>query len=97
MDIGGGKHLNDLATELILEIEGEAAGVSKLRRSTIEFAKGQAALTGLGAMLALSTLLGLEGRPAAAAGLYFPEHLMTPQWFLAELSRAGATITVGED
>ena len=52
MDIGGGKHVNDLATELILEIEGGAAGVSKLRRSTIEFAKGQAALTGLGAMLA---------------------------------------------
>ena len=86
---GGG-----VGTEVILEIEGEIDGRSTVRRSTLEFARGQATLTGLSAMLSLSTALGLEGRPAVPPGLYFPEQLMDPDWVLEELRQAGATIHI---
>lgn len=82
------------ATEIIVEIEGEHDGRVKRRRSTIEFSKGQAALTGLSAALSLSTVMGLEGRPPEAAGLYFPELLMDAEWFLDELAKAGATVVI---
>lgn len=81
-----------IATELILEIEGVTAAGPVTRRSTIEFNQGQAALTGLSVALALSTALGLEDRPPAAPGLYFPELLMNAQWFLDQLGHAGATV-----
>lgn len=85
------------ATEHIVEIAGELGGSLRRRRSTLEFAKGQAALTGLGAMLSLSTVLGYEGRPPTPPGLYFPELLMEPDWFLDELLQAGAVIVVDSD
>ena len=80
----------DVGTEVILEIEGEIDGRSTVRRSTLEFARGHATLTGLSAVLSLSTALGLEGRPAVPPGLYFPEQLMDPDWVLEELRQAGA-------
>lgn len=79
------------ATELIVEVEGELRG-SLCRRLTLEFGKGQAALTGLGGALALSTVLGLEGKPAFPPGLYFPEQLMDAHWYLTELRAEGAVI-----
>lgn len=85
---------SDIATEHIVEIEGEVGGSAKWRRSTIEFTKGQAALTGLSVVLSLSTVLGLEGRPPASPGLYFPELLMDTDWFLDELVQAGATVVI---
>ncbi|TCQ99157.1 hypothetical protein [Neorhizobium sp. JUb45] len=84
----------DVGTEVILEIEGEINGQLTRRRSTIEFTKGQAKLTGLSAALSLSIVLGLEGRPAFPPGLYFPEQLMDHNWFLPELVKAGATVNV---
>ncbi|WP_427024746.1 NAD(P)-dependent oxidoreductase [Aureimonas ureilytica] len=85
-----------VATELIVEIEGELGGRPMRRRVTLEFGKGQAALTGLGGALALSTVLGLEGRPAYPPGLYFPERLMEADWYLSALKAAGAVIDLGE-
>ncbi|NYZ62026.1 hypothetical protein [Luteimonas deserti] len=79
-----------VATELIVEIEGELRGSPSQRRVTLEFGKGQAALTGLSVALALSTALGLEGKDASPPGLYFPEQLMDAHWFLAELRAEGA-------
>ncbi len=63
---------------------------------TFEFGKGQAALTGLGGALALSTVLGLEGRPAYPPSVYFPELLMEADWYLSALKAAGAVIDLGE-
>lgn len=83
-----------VGTEIVLEIEGETDGRTTMRRSSLEFTKGQATLTGLSAVLSLSTVLGLERQPAAPPGLYFPEQLMDPNWFLDELRREGATIDV---
>ncbi|MFP3979041.1 hypothetical protein [Marinobacter sp. KMM 10035] len=87
----------NLSTEHILEIEGEVGGSPRQRRSTIEFTKGQAALTGLSAMLSLSTVLGYEGHPPVPPGLYFPELLMDTDWFLDELVQAGAVVVVDSD
>lgn len=82
----------EIATELVVEIEGEAHGRPCLRRPTIEFDKGQATLTGLSLVLALSTVLGLEGKPPAPPGLYFPEQLLNADWYLDELVKAGAVV-----
>lgn len=82
----------EIATELVVEIEGDIRGQPQLRRSTLEFTRGQATLTGISTVLALSTVLGLEGQSPASPGLYFPEHLMDADWFLNELIRAGATV-----
>jgi hypothetical protein len=79
-----------VATELVVEIEGELRSTPCQRRLTLEFGKGQAALTGLGVALALSTALGLEQKEASTPGLYFPEQLMDAQWYLAELMAEGA-------
>lgn len=96
--ISSSRHRGEnIGTEVILEIEGEIDGRRTARRSTLEFTGGQATLTGLSAVLALSTALGLEGRPATPAGLYFPEQIMDPDWFLNELRLAGATIDIGLD
>ncbi|KQS75183.1 hypothetical protein ASG25_20710 [Rhizobium sp. Leaf384] len=81
----------DIATELIVEIEGEAYGNS-YRRLTLEFNKGQAALTGLSVALALSTVLGLEAKAAFPSGLYFPEQLMDTDWYISQLRTEGAII-----
>lgn len=83
-----------IATEILLEIEGERGGTPLTRRASIEFAPGQSALTGLSTALTLSTVLGLEQRPAAGPGLYFPELLMEADWFLDQLVQAGATVTI---
>lgn len=82
----------EIATELVVEIEGEAHGKPCKRRPTIEFDKGQATLTALSVVLALSTVLGIEGEQPVPPGLYFPELLIDAEWFLDELIRAGATV-----
>ncbi len=84
----------DMSTELIVDIEGEVGGATLRRRATIEFTKGQAVLTGVSVVLTLSMALGLEGRPAASPGLYFPEQLVDAEWFIDELIRAGATVNI---
>ena len=79
-----------VATELIVEIDGELGDSPCQRRLTLEFGKGQAALTGLSGALALSTVLGLEEKDAFPPGLYFPEQLMDAPWYLAQLRAEGA-------
>ena len=85
-----------IGTEVILEIAGEIDGQQTVRRSTLEFTRGQALLTGLSAALSLSRVLGLAERPAFPPGLYFPEQLMEPEWFLDALRQAGAAIRINQ-
>lgn len=87
-------HGEPIGTEVILEITGEVDGRQTVRRSSLEFTDGQAALTGLSAALSLSTVLGLAARPVFPPGLYFPEQLMEPEWFLDALKQAGATVRI---
>ncbi len=75
-----------------VQIEGEADGRTKRSRSMLEFKHGTASLTGLSVVLALASILGLNDRSPARPGLYLPELLLDPKWFLDELRSAGATI-----
>lgn len=90
--LGGG----DIATELVVEVEGDVGGEPQVRRSTIEFTKGQAALTATSVALVLSRILGLEGGLPMSPGLYFPEHILSTEWFLDELVREGATVVTDD-
>jgi hypothetical protein len=85
----------EAATEIVVEIEGEADGRTKRSRSTLEFKQGTASLTGLSIVLSLASVLGLNDRDPARPGLYLPELLSDPKWFLDELRSAGATIDEG--
>ena len=82
----------EAATEIVVEIEGKADGRTKRSRSMLEFKYGTASLTGLSVALSLASVLGLNDRSPARPGLYLPELLSDPKWFLDELRSAGATI-----
>lgn len=83
---------NEAATEIVVEIEGEADGRTQRSRSMLEFKRGAASLTGLSVVLSLVSVLGLNDRAPARPGLYLPELLSDTEWFLNELRSAGATI-----
>ncbi|MFD3488485.1 saccharopine dehydrogenase [Streptomyces sp. NPDC058665] len=81
-----------IAAEVTVELEGEADGRPHESRTTLEFAGGQASLTGLSVVLALPAVLGLDGRTPAQPGIHLPELLSGTDWFLGQLRDAGATI-----
>ena len=81
----------EAATEIVVEIEGDL-GRTQRSRSMLEFKYGTASLTGLSIVLLLSSVLGLSDRAPARPGLYLPELLSDPKWFLDELRSAGATV-----
>ncbi|RRV07557.1 hypothetical protein EGJ27_12885 [Pseudomonas sp. v388] len=81
------------AAEIVVEVEGARNGQTAHVRSTLEFKHGQASLTGLCAVLSLSAALGLHKGAPALPGLYLPELLSEPQWFLNELRAEGATLS----
>lgn len=83
----------EAATEIVVEIEGEVDGRTKRSRSLLEFKYGTASLTGLSIVLSLASVLGLNDRSPACPGLYLPELLLDPKWFLDELCSAGAIIS----
>jgi hypothetical protein len=59
----------------------------------LEFKYGTASLTGLSIVLLLASVLGLTDRDPVHPGLYLPELLCDPQWFLDELRSGGAAIS----
>jgi hypothetical protein len=83
----------EAATEIVVEIEGEADGRTKRSRRALEFKYGTASLTGLSVVLLLASVLGLGDRDPARPGLYLPELLSDSKWFLDELRSAGAIIS----
>ena len=85
----------DIATELIVDVEGYVQGQLQTRRSSLEYPKGQAMLTATSVVLTLSRALGWDGGPPLPSGLYFPEHILDAEWFLDELTGRGATILHG--
>lgn len=83
---------DEVAAEIVVDIEGEANGATKRSRATLEFKYGQSSLTALCVVLSLSAALGLSDGSAAPPGLYLPELLADSEWFLDELRSAGAVI-----
>ncbi|MCP9625864.1 NAD(P)-dependent oxidoreductase [Rhodopseudomonas palustris] len=82
-----------LSTEIIIELTGmDHAGRPLRRRHAIIHPGGQMPLTGLGVALVLERLIGLDGRPATPAGLYFPYQLIGPDTYFTRLAKAGGEV-----
>ncbi|WP_205519415.1 saccharopine dehydrogenase NADP-binding domain-containing protein [Pyxidicoccus caerfyrddinensis] len=76
----------------VADVEG-ARGV--LRIEVVD-PKGQAHLTAAGALLGTERLLGLDGAPPPAAGVWFPEHDARPEQALAALRACGVQVRFEE-
>ncbi len=79
------------STEITIEIEGQGAdGQQRVDQHQIVHPQGQAPLTALGVALGLERLLGLAGGDAPKAGLYLPEVLIDPGYFVGRMKEFGA-------
>jgi hypothetical protein len=80
------------STEIAVEIEGQGAdGKHRLDRHEIVHPQGQAPLTALGVALGVERLLGLAGGDAPKAGLYLPEVLIDPAYFVRRMKEFGTS------
>ena len=83
------------STEMQITIEGTRAGQSRARACyQIVHPAGQAPLTGLGVALAIERLLGLTGAGRVGPGLYLPETLIDPTYFVQRMRDFGAQVTL---
>ncbi len=53
--------------------------------------QGQAPLTALGVALAVERMLGLSGGEAPKAGLYLPEVLIEPAYYVSRMKEFGTS------
>lgn len=82
-----------MSTEIVIELAGaDHAGGPLRTRHAVVHPQGQMPLTGLGVAMVLERLVGLDGRPATPAGLYFPYQLLDPTAYFARLEAIGGTI-----
>lgn len=82
-----------MSTEIIIELDGlDRAGRTLQTRHAVICPQGTAPLTGLGVAMLLERLLGLDGQPPTAAGLYFPYQLLNADAFLKRLHDAGGEL-----
>jgi hypothetical protein len=80
------------STEIVIEIAGRRADGAEVRhRFEIVHPEGQAPLTALSIALAVERLLGLSGGSAVEPGLYLPEVLLDPAYFVRRMQEFGAT------
>lgn len=81
------------STEIVIELAGEdhAGRPFHIRRAVVH-PKGQMPLTGLGIALLLERVLGLDGQPPVAPGLYLPYQLLDPETYLPRFSQVGGRI-----
>lgn len=79
------------STEIVIEIEGtrQDGGPGRSRREIVHPA-GQAPLTALGVALGVERLVGLAGGEPVAPGLYLPEVLIDPAYFVRRMEEFGA-------
>lgn len=80
------------STEIIIELAGEDHEGHKLRtRNAVFHPEGAAPLTVLGVTMILERLTGLDGKPPAPAGLFFPYQLIDADAYLARLEAMGGS------
>lgn len=80
------------STEITLEVAGQAKdGEPLTRRHEIVHPQGQAPLTALGVALAVERMLGLAGGEAPKAGLYLPEVLIDPAYYVSRMKEFGTS------
>ena len=79
--------------EVIIEIAGRKHdGGSGCQRCELIDKEGYAALSARGISIAVERMLGLSGGAAPPAGLYFPETVMDPGYFVERLKAFGIAI-----
>lgn len=82
------------STEMQITIEGTSAAGTRAHASyQIVHPAGQAPLTALGVALAIERLLGLNGEQPVGPGLYMPETLIDPNYFMQRMLDFGAQLT----
>ncbi|KOF17962.1 saccharopine dehydrogenase [Ensifer adhaerens] len=80
------------STEITLEVAGQAKDGEPLTlRHEIVHPQGQAPLTALGVALAVERMLGLAGGEAPKAGLYLPEVLIEPAYYVSRMKEFGTS------
>lgn len=81
------------STEILIDLSGkDAAGQPLHTRHAVVHPGGAAPLTAQGIALLLQRLVGLDGQPPAAPGLYFPYQLLDATTYLAQLERDGGKV-----
>lgn len=81
------------STEIILDISGlDLAGQALRTRHAVVHPGGAAPLTGMGIALLLERLVGLDGKPPVAPGLYFPYQILDASHYLARLAKEGGQV-----
>lgn len=86
-------HGEPMSTEILIALVGEGHDGQPLRtRHAVVHPEGQMPLTGLGVALVLERLLGLDGKPATPAGLYFPYQLLDSQHYFDRFEQAGGQL-----
>jgi hypothetical protein len=82
-----------MSTEIIIELGGEGLKGEPLRtRHALIHPAGAAPLTGLSVAMLLERLLGLDGHPPTAPGLYFPYQLLDAAAYLKRLEQEGGEL-----
>ena len=82
-----------MSTEIIIELAGVDSKGEPLRtRHALVHPQGAAPLTGLSVAMILERLLGLDGQPATAPGLYFPYQLLNATAYLQRLKQEGGEL-----
>lgn len=82
-----------MSTEILIEMAGESpSGEALATRHALIHPAGAAALTGFSIAMLLERLLGLDGQPAPAAGLYFPFQLLDAAAYLKRLRQEGGEL-----
>ena len=82
-----------LSTEIILDISGlDHSGQGLRNRHAVVHPGGAAPLTGMGIALLLERLIGLDGKPPTAPGLYFPYQILDTSHYLARLAEEGGEV-----
>ncbi|PCF93903.1 saccharopine dehydrogenase [Vreelandella nigrificans] len=86
------------STEIVIELRGLSEdGAPRRSRHEIVHPAGQAPLTALGVALGVERLLGLAGGSPVAPGLYLPEVIIEPDYFVERLLEFGARIESPEE
>lgn len=81
------------STEIILELSGlDHAGHTLSTRHAVVHPGGSAPLTALGIALIVERLVGLDGKPPVAPGLYFPYQVLDAPHYLARLAQEGGQV-----
>ncbi|WP_428944614.1 NAD(P)-dependent oxidoreductase [Pantoea sp. FN060301] len=81
------------STEIILEMSGlDRKGQPLRTRHAVVHPGGAAPLTGMGIALLIERLVGLDGLPPVAPGLYFPYQILDASHYLARLAQEGGQV-----